>query len=264
MGRAGIGELVWPAIVAHRGASVSHPENTLEAFEAAVAAGADAVELDVRPTRDGVLVVLHDSDVSATTDGVGHVHRMTLDEVKALDASGGAGRAEVPTLHEALTLLSGRAGIDIEIKNLPGDPGFDEGREVAATEIVRLLDELSFDGSVLVSSFSWLSIDRVRELNPSIPTGFLTGAVVDPASALHFVREKGYRFVLPQVDGLTAAGEPFVRECREAGVRVGAWTVDDPGRIAELFGWGVDAVVTNDPAAGVAVRDGFRRGAVQP
>ena len=264
MGKAGIGELVWPTIVAHRGASVSHPENTLEAFAAAISAGADAVELDVRSTLDGVLVVLHDSDVSATTDGVGHVHRMTLEEVKALDASGGAGRAAVPTLREALELLSGRAGVDIEIKNLPGDPGFDEGRELAAAEIVRLLDELSFDGPVLVSSFSWLSIDRVRELNPSIPTGLLTVAAVDPPSALHFVREKGYGFVLPQVDGLMAAGEPFVRECRTAGVRVGTWTVDDLGRIAELFGWGVDAVVTNDPAAAVTVRDEVRRRVVQP
>jgi glycerophosphoryl diester phosphodiesterase len=261
---AGIGELVWPAVVAHRGASVSHPENTLEAFEAAVAAGADAVELDVRPTLDGVLVVLHDSDVSATTDGVGSVHAMTLSEVKVLDASGRAGGAAVPTLREALALLSGRAGVDIEIKNLPGDPGFDDGRELAAVEIVRLLDELAFDGPVLVSSFSWLSIDRVLELDPSIPTGFLIGAVVDPASALPFVREKGYRFVLPQVHGLMSAGEPFVRTCREAGVRVGTWTVDDQTRIAELFGWGVDAVVTNDPEGGVAVRDEVRRGTAQP
>ena len=79
-------------MVAHRGASSTYPENTLEAFEGAIAAGADAVELDVRLTADGIPVVMHDLDVAATTDGHGFVHTMTLADLKRLDASGGRGR----------------------------------------------------------------------------------------------------------------------------------------------------------------------------
>src|SRR5439155_21593183 len=91
-----------PSVVAHRGASLAYPENTVEAFEGAIAAGADVVELDVRLTADGVPVILHDLDVGATTDGTGFVHTWTLADVKRLDASGGRGsRAEVPTLREA-------------------------------------------------------------------------------------------------------------------------------------------------------------------
>src|SRR5207245_9249018 len=88
-----------PLVVAHRGASVELPENTLPAFEGAILAGADVVETDVRLTADGVPIVLHDADVSRCTDGAGFVHELTLQEVKRLDASGGRGtRAEIPTL----------------------------------------------------------------------------------------------------------------------------------------------------------------------
>src|SRR5207244_5819311 len=98
MAASKIDRQIWPAIVAHRGASATHPENTLSAFLAAAAAGADMVELDVRLTADGVPVVLHDLDVSRTTDGSGSAHLMSLRELKRLDASGGRGpRAEIPT-----------------------------------------------------------------------------------------------------------------------------------------------------------------------
>ena len=98
-----------PLVVAHRGASVEYPENTIEAFEAAIGSG-DAVEFDVRMTADGHAVVMHDPDVSRTTDGTGLVSEMTLDEIRTLG---------VPTLEEALACLSGRAAADIEVKNLP-------------------------------------------------------------------------------------------------------------------------------------------------
>src|SRR5438093_12428307 len=121
---------IWPMIVAHRGASLYHPENTIEAFEGAIQAGADMVELDVRMTSDHVPVVLHDADVSLTTDGSGFVHQLTLADVKRLDASrGSGGPVRVPTLGEALEVLSGRIGVDVEVKNLPGEASFDYPRE---------------------------------------------------------------------------------------------------------------------------------------
>jgi glycerophosphoryl diester phosphodiesterase len=250
----------WPLVVAHRGASAAYPENTLASFQGAVEAGADVVELDVRLTADEVAIILHDPDVSATTNGSGFVHALTLDQVKRLDASGGRGRpTEIPTLREALEFLSGRAGINMEIKNLPGEPSFDSPREAATQEVVRLLHETGFEGSVLVSSFNWLSIERVQELEPAIPTGFLTNAAVDPWATLVYARSRGHAFVLPQAPALFEAGEDFVDAAHEDRIRVGTWTVDDPQAIEQLFRMGVDAVATNDPLAAVPIRDRFRQ-----
>jgi glycerophosphoryl diester phosphodiesterase len=224
-----------------------------------VEAGADVVEFDVRLTADNVAVILHDLDVSATTDGSGLVHTMTLAEVKRLDASGGRGRrVEVPTLREVLELLSGKAGVDVEIKNLPGEPAFDSPREAVAEQVVTLLHETRFRGDVLVSSFNWLSIERVQELDPAIPTGFLTTAAIDPWASLIYARSRNHTYVLPQVQAIHEAGEPFVRAAHDEGLRVGTWTVDDPQAIARLFEMGVDAIATNDPAAAVPIRDRFR------
>jgi glycerophosphoryl diester phosphodiesterase len=250
---------ILPAVVAHRGASRTDPENTFRAFDAAVKAGADYVELDVRLTVDAVAVVMHDLDVSRTTDGSGFVHQLSLEEVKRLDASGGRGpRAEVPTLRESLELLSGRIGVNIEIKNIPGEPAFDSPREAAAEQVVKTLDDLAFPGPVLVSSFNWLSIERIQVLDGAIPTGFLSPAVVDPRAALVYARSRGHAFVLPQAGALLDAADAFVEEAHAGGIQVGTWTVDDAEDIGRLFAMGVDAVATNDPAMAVPVRDRFR------
>jgi len=248
-----------PSVVAHRGASATYPENTLEAFEGAVAAGADVVELDVRLTSDGEPVVMHDADVASTTDGSGFLHTLSLAEVKGLNADRRAGRrSEVPTLREALALLSGRCGVNIEVKNLPREPSFDWPREAAAEAAVRTLHDVGFEGFVLVSSFNWLSIERVHSIEPSIPTGFLTTAAIDPRAALRYVVSNGHTHVLPQAPAIFEAGAAFVEEAHTEGISVGTWTVDLPEGVEQLFGMGVDAVATNDPEMAVPIRDRFR------
>jgi glycerophosphoryl diester phosphodiesterase len=242
-------------IVAHRGASARVPENTIAAFQAAVEEGADVVELDVRLTEDAIPVVFHDPDVTSTTDGTGYVHQLTLAEVKRLDASPGEHeRHEVPTLAEALEAIRG-VGVNLEIKNLPGEPDFDSPREATLEAAVGILREVRFDGPVLVSSFNWLTIERARELAPEIRTGFLTIAPIDPWAALVYVRSRGHDFVLPQSPALLGAGADFVREARSEGVRVGTWVVDDADTLSMLYSWGIDAVATNDPRLAVSVRD---------
>ena len=243
-----------PLVVAHRGASADEPENTLPAFEAAARAGADVIEFDLRLTADGVPVVLHDEDLSRTTDGAGLVRDTTLAEVKALDASGGRGaRQEVPTLAEALEAIGPTgAGVDLEIKSLGGpDPGPHDLLQAS----LAVLEAADFPGPVLVSSFNGLTLQRCRELAPGVPTGFLSAAAIDPVSALAYVHQAGYEFLLPQVESLLEAGPAFVEECHAAGIRLGTWTVDDEPTIEKLFGWGVDAVASNRPAVAVAVRD---------
>src|SRR5262245_43462516 len=115
-GRA-LSRLAFPAIVAHRGASSTRPENTTASFEEAIALGAQIVELDVRLSLDGVPVVMHDPVVDRTTDGTGFVHELTAAELASLRAGPGAA---VPTFAEVLEVVSGRAAIAVEVKNIPG------------------------------------------------------------------------------------------------------------------------------------------------
>ena len=242
--------------MAHRGASSSTPENTIPAFEEAARAGADVIELDVRLTRDGVPVVLHDPDVSATTDGRGPVHEMTLAEVKRLNAAPGEPPIEVPTLEEALAAID-RAGlgVDIEVKNIPGEPAFDSPVESVLGAALEALDRTAFGGPILVSSFNWITIEACRRRAPDLATGFLTVAAIDPRAALDYVRQDGHDFVLPHAMALLDAGEGLVEEAHAEGIRVGTWTVDDEDTLSRLYAWDVDAVASNDPATAAAVRD---------
>lgn len=245
-------------VVAHRGASATEPENTLAAFEAAIAAGADVVELDVRLSADGVPVVMHDATVSTTTDGSGFVHDLALAELKRLDASGGKGqRQEIPTLTEALDAI-GRfagAGVNLEIKNIPGEPAFDSPREATLEATVRVLETAGFAGPVVVSSFNWITIERCREIAPGVFTGFITIGAIDPSAALVYARQAGHELILPQAPALLEAGGAFIEEAHGSEVLVGTWTVDDEDMLEALFSLGVDAVASNRPDLAVAVRD---------
>jgi glycerophosphoryl diester phosphodiesterase len=243
-------------VVAHRGASVEQPENTIEAFEAAIDAGADAVEFDVRMTADDVPVVMHDPDVSRTTDGTGLVPELTLADIRRLRIRlPGGGTAGVPTLEEALRCLAGRATADIEIKNLPGEPGFTADREPAAEATLAALDDVEFTDLVIVSSFNPRSIAHSRQLWPEVSTGLLTSYDVDAAEALTRTVAEGHPWVLPFVTKVLDAGDEFAAEVRKAGVHLGVWIADDPDTARRLFELGVDAVATNDPRAIVAIRD---------
>ncbi|HEY7668490.1 MAG TPA: glycerophosphodiester phosphodiesterase [Actinomycetota bacterium] len=242
-------------VVAHRGDSSRQAENTLEAFDAAVAAGADAVEFDVRIAADGTGVVMHDPGVERTTDGTGLIRDLTLGEIKRLSIrTADGGTTEVPTLEETLAWLSGRVAVDVEIKNIPGEPGFDAEREIAVEATLRALDRTAFVGPVLLSSFNPLSLARSRVLAPAVPTGLLTTGAVDARAALAYAASEGHPWILPFAPTVLAAGDGFADEARAAGVTVGVWIVDDPATAVGLWRAGVTAVATNDPAALVAAR----------
>src|SRR5439155_8100731 len=115
-----------------------------------------------------------------------------------------------------------------------------------AEAAVRTLHDVGFEGFVLVSSFNWLSIERVRQIEPSIPTGFLTTAAIDPRAALRYVVSNGHTHVLPQSPGIFEAGHTFVEEAHTEGISVGTVSVDLPEGGELLFGMGVDAVAKNE------------------
>lgn len=135
-------------MVGHRGTVRFAPENTLTAFDKAIAMGARIVEMDVRMTADGHFVVMHDARVDRTTDGAGAVSDMTLAEIKALDAGSWFGAEfageRVPTLAEALKHVKGRAGVDIDFKAGPAD---------SAGRLAAILDVEGYDDGALVTVF---------------------------------------------------------------------------------------------------------------
>jgi glycerophosphoryl diester phosphodiesterase len=244
-------EDVFPIVVAHRGASSTYPENTLPAFEVAIRLGAPLVELDVRLSADGVPVVMHDPTVDRTTDGTGAVHEMAAAELAALNAGTADEPAAVPTLSEVLALASGRAGLALEVKNVPGEPAFDTD-EAIVRAILEELERTAFDGPILVLSFNPASIAASRSIAPHVPTGFLTTELVPPDDALAHAVWAGHEIVLPGSRALIPAGERFVDAVHEAGLRVGTWTVDEPDVVEMLLERGVDAIASNDPAMALA------------
>lgn len=244
----------FPLIVAHRGASSTHPENTLPSFRAAIELGASAIELDVRLTADGVAVVMHDPEVSRTTEGSGFVHELSSDYVRALNAGTATEPAGVPTLGEVLELASGRAGVAIEIKDLPGEPAHEPASESTVRAALAEVERTAFDGPVLLLSFDPQAVALARVIAPDVATGILTPDLVEPHDALAHVVAAGHDFVLPGSSALLPAGEAFVAEAHTAGVRVGTWTVDDPSTLRTLLTWGVDAIASNDPETALAER----------
>ena len=247
-----------PLVVAHRGASATEAENTIAAFEAAIGAGADAVEFDVRLTSDGVPVVIHDADLSRTTDRSGVIAASTLEEVRAARIRTRAGTTSVPTFREVLDALSGRVAIDVELKNVPGEPDFEPGGDRLVNAIIDELHDARFDGDVLISSFDPVALDAVRRRDGDRMTGLLTSPDVDVLAALTFARDRGHRWVLPFIDAATDAGPDLVAAARDASLRIGTWLTDTPSRAVALFRSGIDAVATNDPGpAVVAVREAF-------
>jgi glycerophosphoryl diester phosphodiesterase len=244
-----------PIVVAHRGASATHPENTEAAFEAAITSGAEVVEFDVRVTADGHPVVMHDASVDRITDGHGPIRSLSLEQVRVLRIRSGDGVHQVPTLPEVLSLASGRIGVDIELKNIPTEPDFDHDQERVVEATLDALQSSSFVGPVLLSSFNPLSLARVRTMEPTLTTGLLTAHDVDADVAEGFARDQGHPWVLPFAAMVEAAGPGFADRAHEDGLRVGTWIVDDPDAAVALMRAGVDAVATNDPGPLVEARN---------
>ena len=221
--------------IAHRGASGRFPENTLRSFSAALAAGADMCELDVRATRDGHLVVLHDASVDRTTEGRGQLETMTLEQVKRLDAGikfGGEFAGErIPALAEVFDLTIGHCGLNLELKA--------EGIERAVCELVC---ERAAVGSTLVSAFDWAAIGRVRDYAPEVRVALLASR--RPAQLLTAAIEMKAAAIAPRADLVSA--ELCTAAHRHA-IDVYAWTVDEPGAMRKLIGDGVDGITTNFP-----------------
>ncbi len=234
-----------PLIVAHRGSSGTAPENTMAAFRQAIRYGADAIELDVRLTRDEELVVFHDAHLSRTTDGKGFIHNYTHDELRALSA--GAWFAKefvsqtIPLLNEVLQLVKWKIGVNVEMK-----PDRNRRRgEVLLQKCCELICHLGMERQVLLSSFDHSLIEIAKKNYPSIITGMLLHPLKQTARS---PVKKALKLKCDYIIfGSRTLQKRLTARAHDNGLLVAEYTVNSRRRFERALRYGIDAVITNHP-----------------
>lgn len=244
-------------VLGHRGARLVAPENTVASFRAALALGADGVELDVRRTADGVPVCFHDAGLERTTDGRGPLARRTLAQLRTLDAGAGFevdGRrplrgsgVTIPTLAEALDAVPPAYVVDVEVKPF-GQGGVP--LDVLAAEVGAVIAARRDQDRVLVSTFSRrLAALLAGRLGPG-RSGLVTTALVPLGRAVQAARAAGCGTLVARAAAFLRPGAAAAADrAHSSGIRLAAWTVDDPKVARRLAEMGVWAVISDRPDA---------------
>ncbi len=214
-------------IMGHRGAPALEPENTLLSIARAMEIGVDAVEIDVRLSKDKEIIVIHDSTVDRTTNGTGPVSSYALKEIKKLDAGKGE---TIPTLDEVIGLIGNKVQLVIELK--------EEGTE---RKVVELIKRNNLDDNVYVISFWHRLVRMVKEMGSCIKTGvLLVGCPVDACVATHASSDA-------LVMKYTFVNRKFVEIAHKEGLKVFIWNIDDRDLLKPYADMRVDGIGSNDP-----------------
>ncbi len=213
--------------IGHRGARAYEPENTLRSFKKAIELGADAVELDVRRTKDGEVIVIHDAKVDKTTNGKGLVNEFTMTQIEQLVTEKGE---KVPTLKEALEFLDKKVKILIELK----ETGFEK-------KVLRLISEKRLEKNVIIVSFLEEALRKVRELNEEVETGLIYVRHKNPINAALELRAT---YLLPLYRFTHTAN---VQKAHEKGLKVVVWTINTHEEVMEYVKKGVDGIASDRP-----------------
>ncbi len=227
-----------PLVISHRARAGHAPENTLAGIRAALQIGADAIEVDVQASADGVPVLMHDLTLDRTTNGSGDLASLTLEQLQALDAGG----EPVPTFAQALEMTRGRALLVAEIKR--------PGCERALADVIRAAEALA---DVMVWSFLPPALEAMRQAEPMVPGALL----IAPQSMGNWpsMQDLALRLDLQAVSvfhlNLDAG---IIAQSRRRGLAVYAWTADTERDIQRLLDLGVDGIVTNYPERALALR----------
>jgi glycerophosphoryl diester phosphodiesterase len=213
--------------IGHRGAKAYAPENTLTSFKKAIEIGVDAIELDVRKTKDNKLVIIHDADIKRTTNGKGLVADFTLKEIKNFIAEGGE---KIPTLEEALDFLDKKVKVLIELKEL--------GVEKQALSAIH---ERHLEKNVIITSFLEDALKKVRELDKEVETGLIYAKHSNPVKAALELKANYlvalYRFI----------HTANVQKAHENGLKVIVWTINTTEEVEEFSKKGVDGIASDKP-----------------
>ena len=226
-----------PLVISHAACGGHAPENSLAGIRKAIELGADAIEIDVQASADGVPILMHDLTVDRSTDGSGKVAEMTLDQLKALRVSG----EPIPTLSEVLDATKDNALLIMEIKA----PGIEDS-------LARVVHEHNALGQVMAWSFFPGALEGMRNAEPRVPCALLISPEHLPKwpELKQMAIEMGCQGVSMFFAGIN---EDTGRECRLSGLSLYTWTPDSEGDITRVIELGVDGVCTNYPDRAVAV-----------
>ena len=214
-------------VVAHRGASAYEPENTMSAFRRALAMGADAIELDIRQSADGVIVVIHDENLKRVSGIEKRVRDCTYDELSRIRIFNSE---TIPKLEDVLSEFGTKTTLFIEIKEV----GLEE-------KLVSLLRQYSAIDNVLIISFLYTTLAKVKELEPRIEVGLLTFRTPLP---LKEGKKLNAFAILPRFNIVTPRTLQMIRAY---GFRTYVWTINDLSLALRIVGYGVDGIVTDRP-----------------
>lgn len=232
-----------PLIFAHRGASAYAPENTLSAFLLAAEQRADGIEFDVKVTRDGRVIVLHDQTLDRTTSGTGNLKNLYFDDLRKLNAGkkypDKYPNEKIPTLEEVFEAVGGKLSINIELTNY-ATPNDDLIEKVAG-----VLSNLKDRSNVMFSSFNWGNLRKARNLCPDIPCGLLVMPGITGWPSLSFLAKNVPHEALHPY--FADVKEKTVMKMHQQGKKLNVWTVNEPREMLRLKGLGVDMVMTDDP-----------------
>ncbi|HEX5840744.1 MAG TPA: glycerophosphodiester phosphodiesterase family protein [Anaerolineales bacterium] len=249
-----LNSLPQPVIFAHRGASAHAPENTLAAFELALAQQADAIELDVKLSADGHVVVIHDATVDRTTNGKGRVKDLSFAELKKLDAGSFFSETfageKIPALDEVFETVGKRTFINVELTN------YNTPRDTLVETVCMLVKKHNLQKRVLFSSFLASNLSKARSYLPDVPRGLLA------LNGLLGVWARSFGFVFGKYDAL----HPYLQDMNHQQAvrvhrlnrRIHVWTVNEEADMRRLFNWGVDGIFTDDPELALKVRAGAK------
>ena len=222
-------------IVAHRGASRHAPENTLSSIREAIRQGADCSEIDVQSTVDGVVILMHDSDLKRIADLPQRVDETTFEEIRKLDAGAWFGEEfegeKVPTLQEAMNVARGKIHLNIEVKPYGEDPS-------SAAVVAELIKKNKFADQCVVTSFDANVLRAIKAEVPDLQVGLIVGAAMGDLSKV----DADFLSVhAPIVDAR------FMKRCRERDKEVYTWTVNNREQMIRLTILGVNAIITDEP-----------------
>ena len=224
-------------VTAHRGAHRHAPENTVAAVREAIAAGADYAEIDVQLSKDGVLVVTHDSDFSRMAGVATKVWDLTYAEIRAIPLGGKAApefrNEPAPTFDEVLAIARDRIRLNIELKY------YGDHQPRLAERVVEALQARQMTNQAIIQCLEYEPLLEVRRLAPGIPIGYLLSV-----NAKHPGRLK-VDFLAAETGRVTGA---FIQAAHRRGQRVHVWTVDAPADMDRMIDLGVDDLITNEPA----------------
>ena len=232
-----------PIIFAHRGDFAHAPENTLPSFEQALQKGADGVELDVKLTSDGQVIVIHDSTVDRTTNGKGRVASLPLEDIRMLDAGNWFNEkfagTKIPLLQEVFGLVSKDKLINIELTN------YSSPRDGLAIKVCDLIKRHNNHKQIIFSSFFSSNLKIAAQTLPEIPRGLLAM----PGLVGLWARSFGFMFGDYQAlhPHISNASQQQMQRAHRVKRRVHVWTVNSPEEINQLKEWGVDGIITDDP-----------------